>query len=223
MRHFLSLVTLCWLSFSLGQNALPNDLVLNDLKGKVKQVEEMVTMPDVPVIKKIYNFDQRGLLTTVIEYSEYYTDKDSLAVSKTYHYKNTDRTRIFYALDEKSKDTTDMGTFKVLGNGKIALDTNFGVTWVSYSEFIVTDNLLTERFNKIVDSETNTEMVSTHVKNSYENGLLVEMTIDNGTISETTQVQNLDIDKFGNVLIQQYVNAEDKMVYDIRRKIVYYD
>lgn len=224
MKLFISFFLLISFAFCFGQDDLPNDWVLNDLKGNVKLVEEVVSMSDIPDIKKIYNFDKNGLLTTIMEFNEYVVDKDSLIHNTIHKYENDNPKRKFTVSDVKKKFISSSGEFKVLKPNIYYLEVKMENGMVSHTEFEFKDELLVGKRNKIVN-EDNVEFINVSMHYIYTNGLLskIKITDNINGIDDFTIIKTTDVDEHGNFINQKYFDKSNVLIYEVKRKITYYD
>ncbi|MFK7833971.1 MAG: hypothetical protein AB8B52_11885 [Winogradskyella sp.] len=222
--------TVCFISlfimskFCLGQSTLPTDLVLNDLNGAVKTVVEIVSVPNTPDVKKVYHFDRNGLLTTIDEYSEFLNEQDSLINNSIHHFENKHGERTFTVRDTKNRAITSTGTFKVLQPNVYSLDVNISKDIRSYSVFKFEANVLVDRINTIM-KENGEEWVNMQLSYNYTDGLLDWIDVLDLTTKtkDTTHIENLGIDSYGNFQSQRYFDQSHTLVYEIKREINYYD
>lgn len=224
MKTIISFGVFFLFQICFAQNKLPNDLIFIDLKGNVKSVEEIVSKPEIHDIKKIYNFDKNGLLSTVLEYSEYLIDKDSLVLNNIYNYKNSNDERTFTVQNLKTKKITSTGIYQLLKPNIYSLKVKLDNGMTSLSEMEFNNNLIISTKNVVTD-ENEIPLTDINMQYNYIDEMLttIVFTTSVSKTKDIATVKTTKIDEHGNFKNQKFFDKSNKLVHEIKRKITYYD
>ncbi|WP_298896091.1 hypothetical protein [uncultured Psychroserpens sp.] len=213
------------LSFCLGQQSLPNDWELKELKGKVRRVieNESYHNPASSPLKKILNFDRDGFLKTVSEYNDYYVEDDSVSLSHILYYKNDSDRRYFSRYDLEKNDTVVTGFYQTVKKGEYLIKTKTSDGYSTTMNIFMIDKNITQHTYVVYDS-SNIKLADLTMSYEYKDDELFEIhVVENVKKSNRVLTVESIKDSVGNVINQIYFNEDGKMYYELKRKIYYYD
>lgn len=224
MKTLVSFCAFFIFQICFGQNTLPSDLVFQDLKGKVKSVEEKIINPEMFESKKNYIFDKNGLLNSIREYSVYIINEDSIIQSIVYNYENSNNERKVTTRNTKDNSITSTGTYRIMKPNFYSLKIVMDNGMTSHSEYELDNDLIKSEKNVTFD-EDEVQLTDYNIDFIYVDNVLSKI-IQTTSASKTEKiatVETTEIDEYGNFRNQKYFDESNTLLYEIKRKITYYD